>query len=113
MSLRTMNWKVPTSDVSSAVMSTSPLPWPAWPSPISKQRALRVDGDESVVPATSSLLSRLPAWIPGGALFSRPIDARRRHAHAAEERAERDLDARRRTCATIRFASSGMMRIFE
>ena len=30
---------------------------------------------KSVVPATSSLLSRFPAWIPGGALFSRPIDA--------------------------------------
>ena len=35
MSLRTMNWKVPTSDVSSAVMSTSPSPCAAWPSPTS------------------------------------------------------------------------------
>src|SRR3989442_147740 len=27
----------------------------------------------SVVPATRSLLSRLPAWVPGGVLLTRPI----------------------------------------
>jgi hypothetical protein len=32
-----MNWKVPVRKVSRAVMSTSPLPWPAWPSPASKR----------------------------------------------------------------------------
>ena len=35
--LWTMNWKVPVSWVSRAVMSTSPLPCPAWPSPASKR----------------------------------------------------------------------------
>ena len=35
--LWTMNWKVPVRKVSRAVMSTSPLPWPAWPSPASKR----------------------------------------------------------------------------
>ena len=42
--LWTMNWKVPVSWVSSAVMSTSPLPWPAWPSPTSKLAPLELTG---------------------------------------------------------------------
>ena len=71
-SLRTMNWKVPTSDVSIAVMSTSPLPWPAWPSPASNSAPGTWTGMKSVVPATRSLLSRLPAWMPGGPLLMRP-----------------------------------------
>jgi hypothetical protein len=40
------------------------------------------------------LLSRFPACTPGGALWTRPRRAAA-HAHAAEERAQRDLDAER------------------
>ena len=72
MSLRTISWKVPTRDVSSAVMSTSPFPWPACPSPTSNSAPRANTGMKSVVPATSSLLSRLPACIHGGALLTRP-----------------------------------------
>src|SRR5262249_53572538 len=56
----------------------------------------------SVLPATSSRLSRLPAWRPGGTLETRPASgagAPHRlgggcHAEAAVERPQRNDDAR-------------------
>ena len=56
-------------------MSTSPLPWPAWPSPASKLAPLALTGMYSVVPATISLLSMLPACIQGGAELYLPADS--------------------------------------
>src|SRR6185437_10200098 len=68
----TMNCSVPCKEVSRAVMSTSPFPWPTWPSPTSNNAPGAKTGRYSVAPATSSLLSILPACRLGGALSMRP-----------------------------------------
>ena len=80
---------------SSAVMSTSPLPCPACPSPTSKSAPRACTGRKSVVPTTSSLLSMLPAWQAGRRTVNASEAFRRRNAHAAKERMQGNLNARR------------------
>src|ERR1035437_5025535 len=111
-SLRTTTWKRPTSEVSSAVMSTSPFPWPACPSPISSSAPLVCTGMKRVVPATSSLLSRLPAYMPGGALDTFPIDAGGATPIEPKNGCS-GMEMLSEKCATIACLSSGMIFVFE
>ncbi len=76
-----------------AVISTSPSPCPAWPSPTWNRAPLVWIGINSVVPATRLRLSRLPAWVPGGRAVHLARLRRGGDAHAAEEGVERDVDA--------------------
>ena len=91
--LWTMNWKVPVSWVSRAVMSTSPLPWPAWPSPTSKRAPLALTGmieggagDHLLVVDVAGVH---PGW--GGVVLAGGFG--RGDAHAAEEGMKGDVDA--------------------
>ena len=70
--MRTVICTVPRSDVSSAVSVASPSPCIAWPSPNEISAPGTATGMYNVDPATSSLLSRLPACGPGGPLEMRP-----------------------------------------
>ena len=70
--LCTMNCNLPINEVSMAVISTSPFPCAAWPSPISNKAPFTNTGIKSLLPATNSLLSKLPAFFHGGALFHLP-----------------------------------------
>src|SRR5262249_48070810 len=58
--------------VSMAVRLTSPLPCPAWESPVHNSAPGTCTGTYSEVPATISRISRLPAYSPGGTLLYWP-----------------------------------------
>ena len=65
-----------------------------------------------VVPATSSLLSRLPAWMPGGALLIRP-EASGGATPMLPKNGRSGISIPSANRATIFSRSRGMIRIFE
>src|SRR5579863_3184713 len=93
-------------------MSTSPLPCPAWPSPTSNSAPRACTGIKSLVPATSSLLSRLPAWNHGGPLLMRP-SASGGATPMLPKNGRSGISIRSEKRATIRRSSSGMILIRE
>ena len=92
-------------------MSTSPSPWPAWPSPKASSAPRTCTGMKSVVPATSSLLSRLPACTPGGALLTRPM-ATGGATPMLPKKGRSGMSIPGANRAIIAARSSGMIRIF-
>ena len=62
----------------------------------------------SLVPATRSLLSRLPAWFPGGLLLMRPADAGGA-TPMLPKNGRMGISMRSENRATLRCASSGMI----
>ena len=86
---------MPVSEVSSAVMSTSPLPWAAWPSPTWNSAPFGVNRQEQGGAGDQRLVVHVAAIDRRRRGIIAAKGRRRRDAHAAEKGAERNVDARR------------------